>query len=61
MSRISVLDGCFLVCQLSILNIILLTKNDREENFSQHDDFDENQGLCQEKIKPVTLDRICCY
>ena len=36
-------------------------KNDREDNFSQHDDFDEKQGLCQEKIKPFTLDSICCY
>ena len=36
----------------------LLTKNDREENFSQHDDFDEKQSLCQEKI---TLDSICCH
>ena len=27
----------------------------------QKDDFDENQGLCQEKIKPITLDSIYCY
>ena len=33
----------------------------QREKFSQNDDFDENQGLCQEKIKPITLDSICCY
>ena len=49
------------MCELPILNNILLIKNDREENFSQHNDFYEKQGLCQEKIKPFTLDSICCY
>ena len=48
------------ISMLAILNIILLIKTDREENFSQHDDFDENDGLFQEK-KPITLDSICCY
>ena len=51
----------YIIMLAIILNIILLIKNDREENISQHDDFDEKWGLCQEKIKPITLDSICCY
>ena len=33
----------------------------QRRNFSQHDDFDEKQGLCQGKIMPITFSLQCAF